>query len=62
MNLGIVRETFNGERRVALVPADVALLLRKKVSVVIEAGPETPPYEDAQYTENTVVACRAGQC
>jgi NAD(P) transhydrogenase subunit alpha len=38
MNVGIVKETFPGERRVALVPADVAKLAKNGIGVILEPG------------------------
>jgi NAD(P) transhydrogenase subunit alpha len=38
MVIGVPKETFPGERRVALVPADVAALHRAGLSVLVEAG------------------------
>src|SRR5262245_22016664 len=38
MHVGIPKETFPGERRVALVPADVAKLAKAGIGVVIEPG------------------------
>ncbi|OUS83520.1 hypothetical protein CA951_40835, partial [Rhodococcus sp. NCIMB 12038] len=36
--VGVVRESNNGERRVALVPKVVASLIAKGVDVVVESG------------------------
>ena len=38
MKVAIVKETFPGERRVALVPADVAKLSKNGLSVILEPG------------------------
>src|SRR5262245_554557 len=38
MKVAIVKETFPGERRVALVPVDVAKLAKNGLSVTIESG------------------------
>ena len=38
MLIGVPKETFPGERRVALVPADLKKLERQKIQVVFEAG------------------------
>lgn len=38
MSVGVVRETADGERRVALVPKVVSSLVGKKVPVIVEAG------------------------
>ena len=53
MKVAVLRETFPGERRVALVPASVAALAKHDVQVSIEtdagaaAGFENADYEDA---------------
>jgi len=50
MIVGIPRETFPGERRVALVPATVPNLTRAGLQVVIEAGAGVEAgYPDADY-------------
>jgi len=41
MKVAIVKETFPGERRVALVPADVAKLVKNGLSVIVESGAGT---------------------
>jgi NAD(P) transhydrogenase subunit alpha len=38
MIVGVPKETFPGERRVALVPAGLAPLVKAKIDVVVEAG------------------------
>lgn len=38
MQVGIPKETFPGERRVALVPADVAKLAKNGIGVIVEPG------------------------
>ena len=38
MQVGIPKETFPGERRVALVPADVAKLAKHGIGVIVEPG------------------------
>src|SRR5512134_2423935 len=50
MIVGVPRETYPGERRVALVPAVVSLLAKAGVEVVIEAAAgEAAGYPDATY-------------
>ena len=50
--VGVPRETFPGERRVALVPAVLPLLTKAGVEVVVEAGAgEAAGYLDATYAE-----------
>ena len=38
MHVGIPKETFPGERRVALVPADVPKLAKAGIGVIVEPG------------------------
>jgi len=60
--VGVPRETFPGERRVALVPATAATLSKKGVEVVVEAGAGAEAgFPDAEYTERgaRVLATRA---
>jgi H+-translocating NAD(P) transhydrogenase subunit alpha len=52
MILGIPREIYPGERRVALVPAVIASLTKAGLQVVVEAGAGEPAgYADADYME-----------
>ena len=52
MILGVPREAYPGERRVALVPAVLPLLTKAGLEVVIEtAAGEAAGYPDAAYTE-----------
>jgi NAD(P) transhydrogenase subunit alpha len=52
MVVGIPKESFPGERRVALVPAVVSLLTKAGAEVVIEAGAgQAAGYPDASYAE-----------
>ncbi|MBI3458325.1 MAG: NAD(P) transhydrogenase subunit alpha [Candidatus Rokubacteria bacterium] len=52
MIVGVPRETFPGERRVALVPALVPTLTRARCEVLLEAGAgEAAGYPDAGYVE-----------
>jgi NAD(P) transhydrogenase subunit alpha len=62
MIVGVPRETFPGERRVALVPAVVPTLKKAGVEVVMEAGAGVEAgYPDAGYVEKgaKIVASRA---
>ena len=62
MIVGVPRETFPGERRVALVPAAIPNLKKAGLEVVIEAGAGVEAgYLDAEYTAKgaKVVAERA---
>jgi NAD(P) transhydrogenase subunit alpha len=52
MIVGVVRETFPGERRVALTPAVLPNLTRAGFRVVVEAGAgEAAGFDDAAYAE-----------
>lgn len=62
MIIGVARERFPGERRVALVPAAVPALVKAGLEVVVERGAgETAGFSDAQYSEKgaRLVATRA---
>ncbi|MBI83029.1 MAG: NAD(P)(+) transhydrogenase (Re/Si-specific) subunit alpha [Planctomycetaceae bacterium] len=53
MKVAVVKETFPGERRVALVPAVLKQLNRAGIEVVVEAGAgQSAGYEDREYEEN----------
>jgi H+-translocating NAD(P) transhydrogenase subunit alpha len=50
MIVGVPRETFPGERRVALVPSSVPTLAKGGLEVIVEAGAGTQAgYPDAEY-------------
>lgn len=52
MKIGVLRETAPDERRVALVPASVAPLVKAGCGIVVEAGAGAEAgYPDAEYTE-----------
>ncbi len=52
MIAGVVKETFPGENRVSLVPANIAALKKAGLDVVIEAGAGTAAgYPDSAYEE-----------
>jgi NAD(P) transhydrogenase subunit alpha len=52
LTLGVLRETPPGERRVALVPGDIAAITALGASVVVEiAAGRDSGYSDADYTE-----------
>lgn len=52
MIIGVPKETYPGERRVALTPAVVPLLAKTGLEVVVETGAgERAGYPDAQYQE-----------
>lgn len=62
MIVGVPRETFPGERRVALVPAVVPMLKKVGIDVIVEAGAGVEAgYPDAGYAEKgaKIVAARA---
>ncbi|MEX1310025.1 MAG: Re/Si-specific NAD(P)(+) transhydrogenase subunit alpha [Candidatus Sulfomarinibacteraceae bacterium] len=62
MIVGVVKETFPGEARVALVPAGVQQLTRAELEVIVEPGAGTDAgYDDASYLEKgaTLAADRA---
>src|SRR5437773_1541432 len=51
MLVGVPRESFPGERRVALVPATIPHLTKAGLEVVVEAGAGiSAGYPDADYT------------
>lgn len=51
MIVGVIKETFPGEARVALVPAGVQQLTRAEIEVIVEPGAGTDAgYDDASYT------------
>ncbi|GMU23895.1 MAG: NAD(P) transhydrogenase subunit alpha [Phycisphaerae bacterium] len=53
MMVGVPKETFPGERRVALVPAVAAALAKKGLQVVIETGAGAEAgFPDEEYTRN----------
>jgi len=53
MKIGILKETFPGERRVALIPHDVSFLLKKGFQVFVEKGAGTgAACEDEEYAKN----------
>ena len=52
MRVGVPKESYAGERRVALVPANLAALQKLGASVVVEAGAGLAAgFTDASYTE-----------
>jgi NAD(P) transhydrogenase subunit alpha len=52
MIIGVPKETFPGEQRVALIPASIAALTKAKLEVVIETGAGLAAgYPDAAYQE-----------
>ena len=68
MRIGIVRESFPGERRVALVPGSIAALKKAGAEVLVEAGAGAPAgFPDTEFAEKgaAVLPGRAdviGQC
>ncbi|MGB7130447.1 MAG: NAD(P)(+) transhydrogenase (Re/Si-specific) subunit alpha, partial [Candidatus Sulfotelmatobacter sp.] len=52
MIVGVPKESYPGERRVALVPAVVPLLAKAGLEVVVESGAgQQAGYPDSLYTE-----------
>lgn len=52
MKVGVPKETAAGERRVALVPDNVAQLLKKQIEVIVETGAgQEAGYSNAAFTE-----------
>src|SRR5579884_4065781 len=50
MIVAVPKETFPGETRVAITPAAVAVLVKSKLAVVVEAGAgEAAGFPDADY-------------
>jgi NAD(P) transhydrogenase subunit alpha len=63
MQVAVLQETFPGERRVALVPADVPKLKKAGIDVVIESGAgEAAGHADAAYVAKgaQIATTRAG--
>jgi len=61
MIVGVVKESFPGERRVALVPAMLPQLAKAGIEVLVESGAgEAAGFQDAEYTDKgaTVAAGR----
>jgi H+-translocating NAD(P) transhydrogenase subunit alpha len=56
MKVAVVKETFPGERRVALVPADAAKLIKSGLSVIFEPGAgQSAGFPDSAYVEKGAV-------
>jgi NAD(P) transhydrogenase subunit alpha len=56
MKVAVVKETFPGERRVALVPTDTAKLVKSGLGVVVEPGAGAAAgFSDVAYTEKGAV-------
>ncbi|MBP89587.1 MAG: NAD(P)(+) transhydrogenase (Re/Si-specific) subunit alpha [Planctomycetaceae bacterium] len=52
MKLAVLKETFPGERRVAVIPANLAQLTKAGIDVVIEAGAgQSAGFADSSYSE-----------
>jgi NAD(P) transhydrogenase subunit alpha len=52
MKIGVVKERFQGERRVALVPANIPQLLKAKLEVLVEADAGVlAGFPNSQYTD-----------
>jgi NAD(P) transhydrogenase subunit alpha len=62
MKVAVVKETFPGERRVALVPTDAAKLVKSGLSIVVEPGAGAAAgFSDSAYVERgaAIAASRA---
>ena len=58
MIVGVPRETFPGERRVALVPAAIPNLTKAGLQVVVEAGAGAlAGYPDSEYSGKGAKDC-----
>src|SRR3954454_23929603 len=59
--IGVIRETTPGERRVALIPADVGRLRRGSLEVLVESGAGAGAWHDdeAYVTAGAQVAVRS---
>src|SRR5262245_26765993 len=56
MKLGVPKETFPGERRVAIVPGVIPILKKLGIDVVVEHGAgERAGFPDAMYAEQQAV-------
>ena len=64
MIVGVPKETYPGERRVALVPAVISSLLKAGLDVVVETGAgEAAGYRDEDYVvEGREDRARASGC
>jgi NAD(P) transhydrogenase subunit alpha len=65
MKVAVLKETFPGERRVALVPANIAALAKAGAEVVVESGAGSAAgFKDAEYAEKgaQVVVGREAAC
>ncbi|MGQ9486176.1 MAG: Re/Si-specific NAD(P)(+) transhydrogenase subunit alpha [Armatimonadota bacterium] len=52
MRIGVTRETFPGETRVAVVPSAIATLKKAQVEVLVQAGAgKSAGFSDLEYTE-----------
>ena len=52
MIVGVVRETFPGERRVALIPAIIPILIKAGADVLVESGAgQAAGFRDAEYEQ-----------
>ncbi|WP_025821097.1 Re/Si-specific NAD(P)(+) transhydrogenase subunit alpha [Shewanella marina] len=52
MKLGLPKENFAGETRVALIPANIARLIKKQIEVVVESGAGLAAgFTDAEYQQ-----------
>jgi len=60
MKVAVVKETFPGERRVALVPTDVAKLVKSGLSVILEPGTGAAAgFGDSAYVDKGAAIARS---
>ena len=60
MKLGVPRETFPGERRVAIVPAVLPALAKLGIDVIVERGAgEAAGFPDASFSKDAALGTRA---
>ena len=63
LKIGVPRERFPGDRRVALIPANIAAFKKAGLEVLVEAGAGTEAgYPDQEYKEKgaSLIPDRAG--
>ena len=52
MTIGVPKESFPGERRVALIPASVTAIIKAGLEIIIETGSgDEAGYKDSSYLE-----------
>lgn len=62
MKIGIIKESFPGETRVALVPASLRFLIKQNIEILVEKGAGfAAGYTDKDYTEKGAQLCDSRQ-